>query len=354
MCFFLSSRSGSFRIPYVNETIYIHSSGKSTLLVELLINTKKETRSIDIIYPNTSVEPDNLLDQYKEFSGYDKLSNIYTISLIYPKKISLEGHLNNYVIMELYEHSDAHKGVLETMNFSIFTIVFETPLKPNTSTWVRIGFTSPFASNTKDIVLRKRNIDSLISGPVNTKRAFEQRCEIWLDEVINSRKKTEYELIDAHTIELALNDIKNTIISSFEKDTPFEIDQWNLSVIPQPNIAEFSINIKSDSEIKETEDIDKPNVKWPFIFFPYRDHIPKFLLGVLDGLLKGVYGYLDMEDTKQHSFYFTNNHKLPKFQIGCSGVYEKPYLTIIAILALIPLISFILNTLIPFILNILK
>lgn len=323
MCFFLSSRSGKFRVPYVNETIFIHSSGKSTLVVEILLDVLEELRSIDVIYPNTKVNVRDSLGMHRELGGYDETDDTFTVKRYQPEREELKGELRRYEVGELYADSPAHKEALDLIRFCIFTAVFERPVEPGTRTWVSLVFDSPEASQIRDVLLQKRYFTSQISGSLNTKRAFEQRCEEWLERV-NSPAGYAGSPIQRETVTTTLEDLRTTIISSFPDANGFDVGRWYISIIPQPSISRFNVNIR-DGDIQEIEQIIRPTVLWPSFHRLY--HLP--FMGESLSRITSIF-----DKTIQYSFYFQKNAELhPKFRLECTGVYEMPSLLILAILA---------------------
>lgn len=333
MCFFISSRSGAFRLPYVNETIYINSNGKSIISVEILIEAQEELRSFDIIYPNFHASVFDYKDIYKDDAG-DIVDKV-TRQIYYPENEELEGEIHNYEVGELYEDSQAHKEVLLLLNSNVFTVVFEKSLEPKTRAWVSLIFYSPKASQTKSAFLQKRYITSPISGPLNTKRAFEQRHDEWVERN-KQAKEYGWSLVYAEKIKNTLADLKSTIISTFNSDDNFDLKRWNISIIPQPNLSEFYAG-RRDGNIKEVENMSKATGKWP----PVSMICTLPVVGEFFASIHGKFGFL--HNTLKYDFYYKRDEKgyeeekkpIPKFRLNCNGVYVMPYVPLLAIAALL-------------------
>ncbi len=323
MCFFLSTRSGSFSVAYVNETIYLETAGSSLISAEILLEAKDEIKSIDIIYPNTDVKITDFLNTLRGEKGYNDLDDSYTVSLYHPEREDILGKLHQYQVGELFKESEGHTHVLDIIKFSIFTIVFNNPLAPGQKTWIKLLFKSPNASHTKTLLLEKKYISAPISGPLNTKRAFEQRIEEGIQRISNPLEYSNKPPIYKEKVELVFKDLKNTIVGSFVDDADVDVKKWYLSIIPQPSISKFSATIKQGhSHLTEIEPATRPRTQWPILG-------PVHKVPIISGILKSIKFH---RKTLLHEFYFHKNsdEKKPKFMLDCNGVYEMPYIKIMA------------------------
>lgn len=301
MCFLISSREGDIKIERINETVYLYSSGRSSVAILVEFTPKEDIETVDILYPNKTVETiDSLSDKIKQ--------TVYQEEELVDQEGELE-KIRNFEIFEPFSELE-HQRILSRIGatgFRFYTISFDEVIEEGETIYLPLLVESGKASKINPDTFEKE-IDFTISGPCNVRRSFEKGIEKVKQDFLESP-------VPIDRLSHILENLESTIKGKFFSKNVF-LEQYELGMIFEPGARSLSLNKEG---IERVDTLRTQEEDWP----------------------EGGMG-------EYHEFIYSGEgEELSKsyFRVGGNGTYEKMMkkIVFIGLPILAILVSFILS-----------